>query len=1536
MNRSFVVSITNSIRILALNVLMLFCALQSFGQATVTATGAGPGPTAYGTLQAAFAQINAGTHTGAITITIGAAGTTETATALLNPNILPANYTSVTIKPAVGATPTITGAFNAAIIHLFGSSNVTIDGSNTVGGTTRDLSIRSTYALGGGVTAGVRLGSAATVGVSNINIRNCNIRCGGTGSGMCITSGSGTAIYGIGTLSHTNVTIQNNSLQDAQVGAYGYGPNAPALDAGWVVTGNDCTNVGFAGIHINNGSNNSITNNNITNVVPPATVVGRASGIVISFTANNTTISGNKINNVAQPAAGWGASGIYIDCYNTSTGANIFNNFIANATAPGSATIPLNGHGIMMDLGNGMNMYHNSVHQSTNSSGAPTTAAICINPFAGAPGPVGPIPNAAVNLRDNLLTNTQTTGNRYGIYCVSPNTIFASIDYNDYTGATALGNIGGVNRVNIAQIQAGFGSNLNSITVAPTYVSASDLHLQLIAANIPLNAGTPIAVPPITTDIDGGTRNPTTPTIGAHEMLSKITYTPLTNTCSDANITLNPVVIESVVGVPTAGPVIPRIYFRKGAGPWFSNPGSLVSGSATNGTWSFVITPSSMGGVVAGDVVSYYVIAQTTGGVIFANASTGLVAVDVNTVTTHPTTPNTYTVNAVTLTGLVTSASVCFNPAAVSTPSYAYTGTTGTPNQYSLTWSPSGPTDVAAYAALPGSPINVNVPAATPAFNYAGALTIRNSTTTCTKVYPITLTVNPLPATITGPGAVCMTYSITLTSTSTGGTWTSTAPGIATVGLTTGVVTGVSGGTTSIIYTLPTTCSTFAMVNVITPPPAITGTFQGCPGFTTTLINTSTGGSWSSSTPSVATIDAATGIVTGMSPGTATIFYTVTGCAAVSAVFTVNPIPAPITGTLYACETFSDTLFTTSTGGTWSSSNTAVASIGSTTGIFGGISGGTAVITYKFTSTGCVNTNTVSIFPAAGPITGGPVICQGLSIALGNSVAGGTWTSSAPGIISVVTATGVVTANSPTGTAIISYILGTGCSTAIVMTVSTAPTAIAGSNVICSGNTILFSNGTGGGTWTSSNTATATIGSTSGLMNALAGGTTTISYNTLACNPAIYNVTVNQTPPPITGGITICNGASTTTLFNATPGGVWTLSGPASISPTGVVTGLAVGGTYVATYTMPNACFVKAPIIVDTLPAPITGPDSVCMGRTVTLSTASTGGLWSSANALIASVVSTSGSVTGVNFGATTITYASLSGCYRTKPFLVSTPALASVTVTRTPAHDTICAGVPVTFRAHHVNGGLDPSYQWQIFGVNIGPDDSVYTYIPTHGDVISCYMTNSLDICALPSPAYVNIPINIYPNVIPMVNITTTANDSINYIGQVVTFFAEVTSGGGAPLYQWFVDGEQISGATNNVFVRTVYDNDTVYCRVNGNPPCELGSIGNSNAIVVYGDWLSVKGTAGLAEGSIMSLFPNPNKGTFTLTGTLASGATQDLNIDVLNVLGQVVYSGKTTAKNGNLNHEVVLKKGLAAGTYVLRVNSGTDNKVFHFVIGE
>ncbi len=528
-----------------------------------------------------------------------------------------------------------------------------------------------------------------------------------------------------------------------------------------------------------------------------------------------------------------------------------------------------------------------------------------------------------------------------------------------------------------------------------------------------------------------------------------------------------------------------------------------------------------------------------------------------------------------------------------------------------------------------------------------------------------TVTVNPNPV-ITGPGVVCVGSSINLTGSPTGGVWTSGSTSIAGVGSSSGIVTGLAPGTSVITYTLPTGCSVSVTITVNPIPTAIVGSTVGallCVGSSISLSSSPSGGIWTSSNTTIAIVGSSSGIVTAMSPGTVTITYTLpTGCS-VSTFITIIPSPSPITGITTVCVGGTTTLSCPG-GGTWSSGNPSVATIGSGSGVVTGILPGTAVITYTLPS-GCSTTTTVTVTSGVGPITGVMNICVGATTIL-TGPGGGIWSSGNPSVASVGSSTGVVTGVSA-GTATITYTLSTGCIGTAVVTVNPLPGPIVGPAMMCVGNTATFSCIPPGGTWTSSNTSVATIGAISGVANAIAPGTTIITYTLPTGCSVSRTLVVNPSPGPITGPNTLCAGS--VIVLTGSGGGTWTSSNPLVASvvvSSGVVTGVSAG-TATITYQLSTGCYSTMTITVNPMPSAITGPPYVCLGSSVTLTSSPTGGVWTSSNPAIATVGSSTGVVTGIAVGSVTITYTLAGGCYVTytlpvKPLPCWPAAVNSVT----------------------------------------------------------------------------------------------------------------------------------------------------------------------------------------------------------------------------------------------------------------------------------
>jgi hypothetical protein len=237
----------------------------------------------------------------------------------------------------------------------------------------------------------------------------------------------------------------------------------------------------------------------------------------------------------------------------------------------------------------------------------------------------------------------------------------------------------------------------------------------------------------------------------------------------------------------------------------------------------------------------------------------------------------------------------------------------------------------------------------------AGAVTMSYQTQPgCFRTY--TVTVSPYVFPISGTYVVCEGKTTTLTSAQAGGVWSSGTPAVATINSVTGLLTGVSDGITTITYTtISTGCNTVKDITVNPIPSVVTGAPAMCIGGSTTYIATPAGGTWSTSAGIITTINATTGVATGIAAGNAFISYTLpTGCVnRTASAVTVNPLPYPITGNALLAYGASRTLASYTTGAVWSSSNPAVATISPTGVVTAGFGDGNTTISYTFAGTGC-------------------------------------------------------------------------------------------------------------------------------------------------------------------------------------------------------------------------------------------------------------------------------------------------------------------------------------------------------------------------------------------------------------------------------------------------------------------------------------------------------------------------------------------------------------------------------------------------------
>lgn len=796
--------------------------------------------------------------------------------------------------------------------------------------------------------------------------------------------------------------------------------------------------------------------------------------------------------------------------------------------------------------------------------------------------------------------------------------------------------------------------------------------------------------------------------------------------------------------------------------------------------------------------------------------------------------------------------------------------------------------------------------------------TATSASGTCASSTTSTVTVNPLPGSITGALNVCVATSSTLGNSAIGGTWVSGNTSIATIGSGTGIVTGVAPGTATITYMLGSSCIATAVVTVNITPAPITGNENVCLGYSSVLSDASTGGAWTSSNTSIAPVNLTTGEVYGYALGTATITYSLgTGCEVFKTV-TVQPLPSAVTGPSVVCATQSITLNNSTGGGTWVSGNTAIGTVGSS-GIVTGVAAGTVNVSYALTTTGCFAIKNVTVNPQA-PITGPPSVCVGHFGTLLNTESGGTWTSGTTSVATIDPSSGLVAAL-VVGTTNITYTLPTGCTSYRELTVDPIPADIAGPTAVCLNSNITLTNITPGGSWSSSNNTIASVSSSSGIVTGNATGTAVISYTISTGCFKTMTITVLPVPAAITGVAAVCE-AGITVLNCATSGGTWTSSNSNASVVAGTVSGVAMG-TVNITYTIPNTCFAIRNVTVNPLPSGITGSLSVCQLQSSALSSMPTGGAWSSSNTMVATIGSASGALVGAVSGTSIITYTLPTGCLTTATATVNTLPGALT------GPSSVCTGASVTLASSTPGGSWSSSnslasvLSGTVTGVSPGTVNITYT-LPTTCVAVKAMTVNQ-------SPAAITGTTSVCEGLSTTLSSTTSgggwssSNTSIANIGPVSGLVTGINSGTATITYM------VVTGcvATTTVTVMPVPN------AITGNTNVCPGTSSTLNNLTSGGTWSS-SNAAFVAVGSATGIITGGIPGTAVVSYTLPTGCytvttavTNTLPSDITGastvcVDASTIYSDATPFGTWSSSNTAVAIAGSTSGI-ITGVSGGT-----------
>jgi uncharacterized protein YjdB len=659
------------------------------------------------------------------------------------------------------------------------------------------------------------------------------------------------------------------------------------------------------------------------------------------------------------------------------------------------------------------------------------------------------------------------------------------------------------------------------------------------------------------------------------------------------------------------------------------------------------------------------------------------------------------------------------------------------------------------------------------------------------------------------------------------------------------------------------------------------------------------GCSWSSSDTSVAVIDHTTGILTSIRTGTVNVIST-NSCGSASKTVYLMGKPSMISGSTTICSTIPATYTDSMPGGTWSVSDSILATVDSVSGILTAAVGGVVTLTY---TSACGNYATLEItivpYPHIDSLSGSSAACVGEHTTLYGFPGGGYWTS--VNTNATVTVGGVVT-GVDLGEDSIKYTLTNICGTDIAakaITVGTVPAvaALSGMDTICVGAFDTIAASISGGVWSVSDSVL-TIAA-AGIMHANDTGSDSVLYtltNVCGSTPTSFVVNVMAAPvhAPIVGADSVCLGAQIT-LSDSTSAGIWSAVGSnVTVGITGIVTGSFAGYDTVL-YTTGNRCGTNAArhtVFVNhiPLPAPIISADTLCIGAIGSITDSTPGGIWTTTNGNAAIAGS---AITGNVSGWDTVYYKvwNICGADSVSRSIYINPLPAAGTISGT---DTVCIGTSYTLTA------ANPGGIWTLTNTNATETGGIVTGANTGKDTVLYIVSNFCGRDTVVHPLQV---MTLYTkNAIAGLNYACVYRGADTLTGTPAGGIWHVTNGNAAVTTAGIVHAIN-TGADTIVYVLSNF----------------CGVTRDSFTVTIPSLWEcdSISAIERVENGADkINVYPNPATGAFTVEFT---GNCSHLEAILYDVCGkELLHSGNNTDRAQILTMQL---QEIAAGTYFVKV---------------
>jgi hypothetical protein len=423
------------------------------------------------------------------------------------------------------------------------------------------------------------------------------------------------------------------------------------------------------------------------------------------------------------------------------------------------------------------------------------------------------------------------------------------------------------------------------------------------------------------------------------------------------------------------------------------------------------------------------------------------------------------------------------------------------------------------------------------------------------------------------------------------------------------------------------------------------------------------------------------------------------------------------------------------------------------------------------------------------------------------------------------------------------------------------PSTITGNASFCPGDVVTYSVTNVSGniyTWTlpagwsgtsTTNSITVTPGTGAGTISV----TTTNSCGTsIARTLNIVQGTAPGTPAAIVGSNTACANSLQTYSIPAVTGATsyqwtvpsgWVVSGSSTTNTLNVTTN-SVNGTI--SVVAKNGCGNSpsqslAITVVSSLanPGVINGNPTPCTGGLYTYFISPVPGAASYQWVLPSGW---SGTNTGTSIqvfpGSTggSLTVTAYSPCATSPTSALSTTVSPSTppSVTVATSSSLICQNTPVTFTATAVNGGSSPTYIWKKNGTLVyGTGNQYVDSKLITGDVVTATLASSAVCRTSDSVTSTPTSLTVTPQAVPGISITSTPIITI-CAGTQVNFSTNITGGGTAPTYQWYINNNPMSGATSSAYsTSTLGNQDTVTVKLTSSALCAYVPFVMSNKVI-------------------------------------------------------------------------------------------------------